>query len=136
MWGSGLKIQCCHCSGLGSIPSLAQRVKDPDPTLKQLQRGRSCGSDSILGPQNFHMPWVQQKKKRETRDTKTEGPVFCNLIPEVTSHLFCNSLLLEENRCVGGSGVTRSRNMGRRPSQRLPSTPCDLLAANPLDRLD
>lgn len=40
----------------------------------------------------------EERERRETQDSKTEAAVFYNLISEVTSHLVCNILLLEENQ--------------------------------------
>ena len=51
----------CLCGGIGSIPSLAQGVKDL--ALQQLW----CRSQLRLGfdcwPGNFHMPWGEGAKK-------------------------------------------------------------------------
>ena len=51
MWHCALRIQCCHSRGNCDV-------------------GGRCGSDLILGPENFHMPWVQEKKKKD-------NSIFC-----------------------------------------------------------
>ena len=40
MWLSGLRIQCCHCCGLGSCQSLAPELLHAIDTCKQAQPKR------------------------------------------------------------------------------------------------
>ena len=60
----------------------------------------------MAGPLRLRVPTVcklviqdwEERERRETQDTKIEAAVFYNLISEVTSHLVCHILLLEENQ--------------------------------------
>lgn len=60
----------------------------------------------MAGPLHLRVPiaWKlviqdwEERERRETQDSKTEAAIFYNLISEVTPHLVCNILLLEENQ--------------------------------------
>ena len=60
LWLSGLRIQHCLYSSPGSIPGLAQWGKDP--VLLQQWLGFDPWS------RNFHMPWVQERKRERKRE--------------------------------------------------------------------
>ena len=69
LWCSGLRIWYCLCSGsgscwgAGSIPNLAQWVKDPEGP--QLWRRPQLRLRFNPWPRNFRMLWVWPKKKKK-----------------------------------------------------------------------